>query len=131
MDSAKKFSIVGLVLVGGVLLAGTAFAGGAAQLASPLIEPDAFVPLSVPVSNDILGSQSGGQGVTIERIDMLANSMNLNAEMNENLLFSSSTGANQVSDSAFSDASGISTVIQNSGNQVIINNAFILNLQMQ
>ena len=90
-----------------------------------------FVDLGTPVSSDILETQSGGQSLTIERIDMLANSMNLNAEMKENLLISSGTGINQVSDNAFGNASGIATVVQNSGNQVIINNAFILNLKMQ
>ena len=82
-------------------------------------------------SNHVLASLSGKQGMSIDSIDILANNMNLNADMQDNLLFSTNTGINQVTNDAFANASGIFTVVQNSGNQVIINNALILNLQLQ
>jgi hypothetical protein len=40
------------------------------------------------------------------------------------------TGANTISESAFSNSSGIPVVIQNSGNNVLIQNSTILNLQL-
>jgi hypothetical protein len=40
------------------------------------------------------------------------------------------TGSNAISSSAFSDSSGIPIVIQNSGNNVLIQNSTILNLQL-
>ncbi len=131
MGKENKISTVGLALAGCILLATTVYADPSAPQAPSLDGAVALADFGPPVASEILGAQSGGQGMSIERIDILANSMNLNAEMKENLLFSSGTGSNQVSDNAFGNASGISTVVQNSGNQVIINNAFILNLQMQ
>ena len=130
MGRVIKNTIVGLVLVGSFLFVATVSAGELVNPASSVDESAVLADFGQPVSSDILESQSGGS-TSIERIEILANSMNLNAEMKENLLFSTATGMNQVSDNAFGNASGISTVVQNSGNQVIINNAFILNLQMQ
>jgi hypothetical protein len=40
------------------------------------------------------------------------------------------TGTNTISESAFSNSSGIPIVIQNSGNNVLIQNSTILNLQL-
>lgn len=130
MGRAIKNTIVGLVLAGSCLFVATASAGELENPASPGGGSDELAAFGLPVSSDVLEAQSGGS-TSIERIEILANSMNLNAEMKENLLFSTATGMNQISDNAFGNASGISTVVQNSGNQVIINNAFILNLQVQ
>ena len=41
------------------------------------------------------------------------------------------TGYNSVAEGSFSGASGFSTVVQNSGNNVLIQNATIINLQVQ
>ncbi len=71
------------------------------------------------------------KGSSIDSIDSTAGRRELNADMQDNPLFSTNTGFNQVTNDAFANASGIFTVVQNSGNQVIINNALILNLQLQ
>lgn len=84
-----------------------------------------------PVSGETLDSLSGGQSFSIDTIDLVMNNMDLKAEMTGNLLQNATTGINRISDDAFSHAGGISTVVQNSGNQVIINNALILNLQLK
>jgi len=57
--------------------------------------------------------------------------MNINSELKDNVLNSATTGVNVITNEAFSHASGISTVIQNSGNQVVINSALILNVRLQ
>jgi hypothetical protein len=85
----------------------------------------------LPVSGETLDSLSGGQSFSIDTIDLVMNNMDLKAEMTGNLLQNATTGINRISDDAFAHAGGISTVVQNSGNQVIINNALILNLQMK
>jgi hypothetical protein len=41
------------------------------------------------------------------------------------------TGNNSIADAAFSGASGLATVIQNSGNNVIIQNGTVLNLTLK
>ncbi|HEX5393804.1 MAG TPA: hypothetical protein VFW68_11000 [Rhodocyclaceae bacterium] len=42
-----------------------------------------------------------------------------------------STGSNLITDGSFAGAAGFSTVVQNSGNNVLIQNATIINLQVQ
>lgn len=83
------------------------------------------------VSCEILDSLSGGQSIEIENFDMLLSNMQLSAQQERNVLYSTNTGVNIVGSGAFSSANGISTVIQNSGNQVIINSALILNLLLK
>lgn len=41
------------------------------------------------------------------------------------------TGSNWVTEGSFAGASGFSTVVQNSGNNVLIQNATVINLQVQ
>lgn len=71
-----------------------------------------------------LATHRGGYGLDI-------NLNNLNAQLYSNKALNNVTGDNSVSQSAFSGASGFATVVQNSGNNVIIQNATILNLKLQ
>ena len=71
-----------------------------------------------------LGAQRGGQ-------DQYLNDMKLYAQLNDNKAISNVTGGNIVTQDAFAGAKGFATVIQNSGNNVIIQNATILNLRLQ
>ena len=71
-----------------------------------------------------LGTQRGGDV-------RVTNTNNLNAQLHDNTAISNVTGSNFVTSEAFSNSSGFSTVVQNSGNNVIIQNATVLNLQMQ
>ena len=50
--------------------------------------------------------------------------------LHDNQAFDNTTGSNFVTNGAFSGASGISTSIQNSGNNVIIQNTTILNISL-
>lgn len=111
-------------------LAVALFSAGPPVMAKEIPLADAW-DCGPPVSGATLDSLSGGQSLSIDTIDMLLNNMELKAEMKGNLLQNATTGMNGISDEAFAHASGISTVVQNSGNQVIINNALILNLQMK
>ena len=126
-----KLQIVSLVFLGSSLFTEILFAGQFDQLESGPGQRVENTEFSDPVSSNTLDALSGGQDMQIDNIDMLVNNMNLKAQMEKNILYSTSTGVNTVSNDAFSNANGISTVIQNSGNQVIINNALILNLQIQ
>jgi hypothetical protein len=76
------------------------------------------------VPDDKLGTLRGGQDQTV-------NDMKLYAQLYDNKVISSVTGNNTVTQDAFAGAQGFATVIQNSGNNVIIQNATILNLRMQ
>lgn len=80
-------------------------------------------PGELLTDNELAGLR-GGQ-------DQYLNEMELNAQLYDNQALSSVTGTNIITESAFAGAKGFATVIQNSGNNVIIQNATILNLKMQ
>ncbi len=56
------------------------------------------------------------------------NETDQNALMQQNTLYSEGTGSNNISGNAFSGMSGIATVIQNTGNQVIIQDTTMVNV---
>src|SRR4030066_28754 len=58
------------------------------------------------------------------------NEMKLDGKLYDNQAIANVTGSNFVTQDAFSGASGFSTVVQNSGNNVIIQNATILNISL-
>ena len=79
--------------------------------------------LAAYLNRAALASQRGGA-------DTLSD-MKLNGVVANNQAVSVSTGSNLVSDGAFSGASGLPMVVQNSGNNVLIQNATIVNVQMK
>lgn len=78
-----------------------------------------------------LGLQNGRQNITIEEVPIQLNNSSQNGIMDGNILTSNLTGANSVDASAFSNMNGIATIIQNSGNQVLIQNSTIVNVMMK
>ena len=75
------------------------------------------------VPDTALAANRGGSALQI-------NEMNLNSNLLNNQAVANVTGSNFVTQDAFSGASGFSTVVQNSGNNVIIQNATILNISL-
>jgi hypothetical protein len=57
--------------------------------------------------------------------------MKLNGAVSGNSAMAVTTGANVITEGAFSNASGLPTVIQNSGANVLIQNATIVNVQFK
>jgi hypothetical protein len=70
-----------------------------------------------------LDAQRGGTAVV--------NDMKLDGVVSDNQAYNLSTGGNSISDGAFAGSSGVPMVIQNSGNNVLIQNATIVNVQVQ
>ena len=106
------FSIWGLCL-------GTAYAG------SP--EKIGVASWGGPVSTGTLDTQRGGA----ESFSTTINANFLNAKLFDNTAKDNVTGNNSIMGNAFAGASGIPIVIQNSGNNVIIQNGMVLNLTVQ
>ena len=80
-------------------------------------------PFNVPVAVATLEDQRGGmQGISSE--------MKLSGTTANNSATDVLTGTNTISAGAFANMSGLPVVIQNSGANVLIQNAVILNLQM-
>jgi hypothetical protein len=77
-----------------------------------------------PVASDRLKDMRGGAEVVV-------NDMQLNGVVANNSASRVVTGSNAITDGAFSSASGLPTVIQNTGANVLIQNATILNVQFK
>ena len=63
--------------------------------------------------------------------EVVKNGMQLDATLNGNSAVNVLTGNNTITDGAFTNASGLPMVIQNTGSNVSIQNATIVNIQMQ
>lgn len=77
------------------------------------------------VDSNALDANRGGAQVEV------LNKNALDGVVSDNQAYNLTTGSNWVTSGSFTDASGMSTVIQNSGNNVLIQNATIINLQVQ
>lgn len=75
------------------------------------------------VDSSVLAKLSGGSDVS-ERITITGNVSNTSTE-------NVSTGMNWIGGGSFGNAAGLPIVIQNSGNSVLIQNATVVNVQMQ
>jgi hypothetical protein len=77
-----------------------------------------------PVDPDLLSTLRGGREVT-------HNDMRLDGITAGNVADHVATGANTIAGGAFSGMSGLPLVVQNSGANVLIQNAVIVNVKMQ
>jgi hypothetical protein len=112
------------------------FSGLPAPAVAPL-KPTVFVSLerlapgaarrspfgSAPMPAAALANKRGGERVF--------NDAQLKGAVADNSATNVVTGTNTISDGAFSGSAGLSTVIQNSGNNVLIQNATIVNVQLK
>jgi hypothetical protein len=73
-----------------------------------------------------LAGERGGESAGVSNIEMIE----MGADVQDNIVVDSVSGNNYVSGDAFNGASGFSTIIQNSGNHVVIQNATIVNLSV-
>ncbi len=94
--------------------------GGAT--AAPVADPDAFDRAPVAVAR--LADMRAG-------VDTVSNELRVNGAVTDNAATNISSGANTIASGAFSNASGLPVAIQNSGSNVLIQNATIINIQMQ
>jgi hypothetical protein len=75
------------------------------------------------VSTSTLEHSSGGTNVS--------NIQNLSGVVTGNSAAQVDTGSNSVSSSAFSGSTGVSTIVQNTGNNVLIQSGVIVNVQFK
>lgn len=90
---------------------------------APSPEPALWANGRVIAENE-LSKQRGGA-------DLHLNENNASAIVRDNVATNLTTGNNSINGDSFSGMSGIPLVVQNSGNNVVIQNSTILNLQMQ
>ena len=81
-------------------------------------------PLGVkPIDLKLLGLRRGGTDVF--------NDMQLKGVVADNRAINVSTGNNSITDGAFAASAGVPMVVQNSGNNVLIQNATIISVQVK
>lgn len=78
------------------------------------------------VSDDMLADQRGKANIPTEVLTV----MGLEGTVQENLAQNTVSGRNTITNGSFTNASGLSTAIMNSGNNVLIQNATILLLDV-
>ena len=100
-------------------------AAPAASIAAPgtPVAAPATSPFGNPLSSTALANLRGGTDTTV-------NDMQLNGTTANNTARDVSTGNNAINGGAFANLSGIPVVIQNTGANVLIQNAVILNVRM-
>lgn len=76
------------------------------------------------ISNSGLAEQRGGHETQV------FNDMQVNGKVFDNTAINNATGHNTITN-AFAGASGLPIVVQNSGNNVLIQNATIINLELR
>jgi hypothetical protein len=108
-----------------------AVAGWAADNGKPLSASLDASDLGPALPAASMAQQTGRQGVSIDELNNTMNTSDPTGTVSSNLLTSTATGANIVSDNAFGNTSGVATIIQNSGNQNVIQSSFILNLSVK
>lgn len=114
----------------GALTAGAATPSAASKAASA---PTTVLAAAAPAENpDALGESIDDAQLANARggSDTHTDTNNTTGAVSGNVASQLTTGSNTISSSAFSNSSGIPIVIQNSGNNVLIQNSTILNLQL-
>jgi hypothetical protein len=115
----------------------SAVAGMAAPLAAaaPAVDKAAVAPLTASALADT--ALAGAQKTDRARLaqarggsDTVSNDAQLSGVVGNNAAVNVTTGANTISANSFANASGLPVVIQNSGANVLIQNATIINLQL-
>jgi hypothetical protein len=126
-------SLIAAVIFAGIILAAQTCLAMNDQLLTEGYQQTAggfvFV-LGQAASDEELVLESGGAATEIDEIYMQLNNVGMNAEMDHNNVESHSTGFNFVGDNALANTNGFSTVIQNSGNGVIIQDNTIVTVNM-
>ena len=80
-------------------------------------------PLGKPVSTETLAEQRGGDD------EFVHNTITVNGTVTDNTASNVGTGANSIADGSFASSSGIMSVVQNTGANVLIQSATIVNVQ--
>jgi hypothetical protein len=69
--------------------------------------------------------------MSVQRGRAVLTFMDVDGNVQDNTAINNITGRNVITSGAFANASGLSTAIQNSGNNVLIQNATILQLDLR
>jgi hypothetical protein len=105
----------------GSWVAGLSFIAGMSSAAASDLQAE----LGAPLEAQVLDRHRAGES------KQTFNLMDVKAVLEDNRAINTLNGSNIISGDAFANASGLPVAVQNSGNNVIIQNAFILNLHVK
>ncbi len=134
MSHAIRIVIIGVATLAALCSSQSAAAGdeGPAVTAAPMVGADGpavVVPARPllfgvkPVDTKVLARKRGGADVI--------NDMQLKGVVADNRAVNVTTGNNFITDGAFANTSGVPLIVQNTGNNVLIQNATIVNVQVK
>jgi len=133
MRHPMRYLVAVLTVFMGLAMGHDSFAEPAGTLSANSADDWSVVGFGNPLASADLENQSGQKDIQIDDIDIHVIDTDVTGYLGQNYLAldGSTNGANTISGTAFSGASGIATVIQNSGNQVLIQNATIVDVTMK
>jgi hypothetical protein len=105
-------------------LAAAWLVAGHAPVLAQEAPPRGSVTLGTPVAAGRLGDLRGGTDLTV-------NDVRVHGTTSGNTAHNVQTGANTITEGALAHLSGIPVVIQNTGANVLIQNAVVLNVQLR
>ncbi|KZE32478.1 hypothetical protein EV683_13510 [Crenobacter luteus] len=124
---ARIDRLIVATLFGTTLLAGIAHADETQQAVN-----DPFAGLST-ANQQSLSDQAGKKDIFTDNLQVISNNAEQRASVGNTSLQNSVsvTGANTIGQGAFAGMSGIGTVFQNSGNNVVMQSSTILNVSIR
>jgi hypothetical protein len=144
MQTVRPVYWLAVLLLGGATWIGAAAAASTSSVsAASSVPPSAVATLPAsgqqvkavsPASIDVPGlgrSLDSGTLATLSGGAEVSQRMTLNGTVGDNSASHVVTGSNAISSDSFSGAAGLPMVIQNTGNNVLIQNATIVNVQFQ
>lgn len=93
--------------------------------------PSSAVPCVPPIAVDGMGAVVDANKLDDQRggYSTVDNEVGIDGTLSNNVAKGTVSGSNMISDGAFDSAAGINTVIQNTGNNVLIQNGMVVNVQ--
>jgi len=139
MRNLIKYRLVGFLVIAVMLTGPYAWAEpGGTPTAVPADEWS-VVGFGNPLTGNDLGGQNGRKDFTFDQstnidigdVDIHVTDAKVDGNLTGSFTNQSTNGANIITEGAFAGTSGIATVIQNSGNQVVLQTQTILDVTMK
>lgn len=130
MSIVRRQSIQAMAVLGALIgLITAASPASADDAATVSLAPPLALGSAAPVSDDVLGTETAKAQIEIDKL--VINDQDLNGVVQGNSAINTQSGNNSVSGEAFQDTAGFVTVIQNTGNNVLIQNSTIVNVALE
>lgn len=98
------------------------------ESAESVLELDAFND-SATLTDEELGSQRAREDIEIDTITLIGQEQD--GEVSDNVAIGNNNGDNLINGEAFSNSSGFLSTVQNTGNNVLIQNSTIINVAVE